>query len=339
MHAMRNSRAELGLSRSAPGFRRRHRGPTGGERSSVTHEPMTGDESEMLLSVVIPVYDAAKTIERALGSLECLSPESRAVTEIIVADDGSTDDSATRVRAFFDTADFPSVHLLEKPNGGSASARNLGLERATGRFVLFLDADDELATDLVPEIRAAGDASAIVCSARLVRHGRPHGRRVPRRVDGTNHLDRLTEANPFVLSGVVARRERLDAPFDEAFLSLEDWLFWLNNPRVFERPRYRPDVDAAIVHAHALNKSADYVQSGRYRERVARTWLEAHRPALSLKQRNNLRIQAAIGVIQQDGWSAFGTFLRIPCSLRLYGKLWLYAVLRRRLRRFDFYGS
>jgi len=295
--------------------------------------------SDLLLTLVIPVFNASSTIERTLRSLERMAPESRARVEIVTVDDGSTDDSARLVRAFFGRADFPHHRHVEKPNGGSASARNLGMEHAAGRYLFFLDADDELATDPVPFLRRASEASALVFSAEFRRHGEPFGRHVPRRVDRTNHLDALTAANPFVLSSIAVRRDHVDFPFDERFLSREDWLFWMKNGRVFDRVADHTDVTAAIIHAHGANKSANYERAGSFREKVARAFLEENAGALTVKQRNNLEIQAEIGRIQQNRWPRPGVFVRFPCSMRLYAKLWTYAVLRRGLRRFDFYGS
>jgi glycosyltransferase involved in cell wall biosynthesis len=86
------------------------------------------------VSTIIPAYKAARFIHRALDSaLGQTCPP----LEVLVVDDGSPDDIAGAVRPYGDR-----VTLLRKPNGGAASARNLGLDRARGDFVAFLDADD-----------------------------------------------------------------------------------------------------------------------------------------------------------------------------------------------------
>jgi glycosyltransferase involved in cell wall biosynthesis len=87
------------------------------------------------VSVVIPCYNAADYIERALRSVaqQTLPPY-----EVIVVDDGSTDRTPDIVAGF-----RPSVVLLTQPNGGVAAARNAGTQRATGDWIAFLDADDE----------------------------------------------------------------------------------------------------------------------------------------------------------------------------------------------------
>src|SRR5260370_2717660 len=86
------------------------------------------------VTVIIPAYRAASTIARALDSVltqSCLP------AEILVVDDGSPDDLAAAVRLSGE-----HVTLIRKSNGGAASARNLGLDRARGELIAFLDADD-----------------------------------------------------------------------------------------------------------------------------------------------------------------------------------------------------
>ena len=88
----------------------------------------------MSVSVIIPAYRAERTIRRALDSV--LS-QTVPAAEIIVVDDGSPDDQAAVVAGYGNR-----VVLVRKPNGGAASARNAGVEAASGDFVAFLDADD-----------------------------------------------------------------------------------------------------------------------------------------------------------------------------------------------------
>lgn len=90
-----------------------------------------------LCSVVIPAYCASSTIGDALISV--FSQESAPLFEVIVVDDGSTDDTAAVVER-----DFPEVRLIRKANGGPGSARNRGVAEARGDIVLFLDADDKM---------------------------------------------------------------------------------------------------------------------------------------------------------------------------------------------------
>lgn len=89
-----------------------------------------------LLSVIIPVYNCAPVITRCLDSIDYSE------AEIIVVDDGSKDNSADVVRKYIEN--HPNVRLIQKENGGVSSARNVGIESATGKYIMFVDADDYL---------------------------------------------------------------------------------------------------------------------------------------------------------------------------------------------------
>lgn len=91
--------------------------------------------SEIKFSVVIPAYNAVKTLQATLQS--CLQ-QTYAAHEIIVIDDASTDDTEQLVRSFGNTVKY--IRLLQ--NCGGAVARNKGLDVATGDYIAFLDADD-----------------------------------------------------------------------------------------------------------------------------------------------------------------------------------------------------
>ncbi len=88
-----------------------------------------------LVSVVLPTYDRAEPLRRAIASVVAQSYEH---WELIVADDGSTDDTPAVVAAFAD----PRILHLPLARGGVCRARNAGLERARGRYVAYLDSDN-----------------------------------------------------------------------------------------------------------------------------------------------------------------------------------------------------
>ncbi len=85
-------------------------------------------------SVVIPTYNRARLIERAL---RCVVEQSVHPAEIIVVDDGSTDQTADVVAGF-----GPAVKYLQQQHGGPSRARNHGVANATGEWIAFLDSDD-----------------------------------------------------------------------------------------------------------------------------------------------------------------------------------------------------
>lgn len=98
---------------------------------------MTAPCEHWSVSVVIPVFNRATTIGDAIRSVQSQTIE---FDEIVVVDDGSTDDTATVVAAL--AAADRRIRLVRQANGGAASARNAGITVAHGDWIAFLDSDD-----------------------------------------------------------------------------------------------------------------------------------------------------------------------------------------------------
>jgi glycosyltransferase involved in cell wall biosynthesis len=92
-------------------------------------------------SVIIPAYNSAATLARAIESVRA---QTWPAHEIIVVDDGSSDDTASVAESFGD-----AIRLIRQPNSGVAAARNAGARLATGDWLAFLDADDWYAPDRI----------------------------------------------------------------------------------------------------------------------------------------------------------------------------------------------
>ena len=94
------------------------------------------------ISVVIPAFNAASTIIRALDSV-IAQTSAASITEVIVVDDGSSDNTAAIVREYIKKHKTAiNIKLLSKRNGGVSSARNAGMKHASGNWIALLDADD-----------------------------------------------------------------------------------------------------------------------------------------------------------------------------------------------------
>ncbi|SCI88407.1 Hyaluronan synthase [uncultured Eubacterium sp.] len=92
--------------------------------------------SKYFISVIMPIYNAEKYVKK---SIESLVNQTTNEIEIILVDDGSTDESAS----ICDQYDgLKNVKIIHKENGGTCTARNQGLEHADGKYVSFIDADD-----------------------------------------------------------------------------------------------------------------------------------------------------------------------------------------------------
>jgi glycosyltransferase involved in cell wall biosynthesis len=119
------------------------------------------------ISVIIPVYNGGKFLAEAI---ESVLTQDLVPNEILVVDDGSTDDSVAVARGF-----EPRICIVSQSNAGVAAARNTGIDRTNGEFIAFLDADD-----LMLPGRIAAQAAAMVLPSKpdlvlsaqwLFRHG------------------------------------------------------------------------------------------------------------------------------------------------------------------------
>ena len=93
----------------------------------------------MKVSIITPCYNAATFIETTIHSIQ---QQTLSDWELLVVDDGSVDNSADIIRCM--AKDDSRIKLIQKANGGTASARKLGLEHAQGEYIQFLDADDQI---------------------------------------------------------------------------------------------------------------------------------------------------------------------------------------------------
>ncbi|WP_257176414.1 MULTISPECIES: glycosyltransferase [Bradyrhizobium] len=181
------------------------------------------------VSVVIPAKNAAAYIAETLAS----ALAQREVGEVIVVDDGSTDDTVAIVRAIHD----PRLRLATNESAGVSAARNLGARYAAGEWLLFLDADDRLRPGAVAALLAAargapravlvyGDYNTIDSDGRQIgRRGLLKGRRKP----SGDVLTRLAAGNFIVNGGIaLARAEAFRAVggFDTSLRYCEDWHCW-----------------------------------------------------------------------------------------------------------------
>ncbi|WP_045003935.1 glycosyltransferase [Bradyrhizobium sp. LTSP857] len=182
-----------------------------------------------VVSVVIPAKNAAAYIGEAIDS----ALTQNGVDEIIVVDDGSSDDTIALVQAIRD----PRLRLMMNDAAGVSAARNLGARRARGDWLIFLDADDRLRPDAVTTLLAAAEAAphAILVYGdynTIDSAGRPIGRRdllKGRRKPSGNVLERLASGNFIVNGGIMLVRTdafRATGGFDVSLQYCEDWHCW-----------------------------------------------------------------------------------------------------------------
>lgn len=100
-----------------------------------------------LVSIIIPVYNADKYIDNCIKSVV---DQTYSNLEIIIVDDGSTDQSQQKC---FEWAQRDTrIYFIKKTNGGAADARNVGLKHSSGEYVMFIDSDDFIATNMIESL-------------------------------------------------------------------------------------------------------------------------------------------------------------------------------------------
>lgn len=111
----------------------------------------------MKVSIIMPVYNASATMDRALASV---GAQTFRDFELVCVHDYGADDSEEKLKSFADTADFPVRIISHSENRGAAAARNTGLDVAEGEYVAFVDADDEMAPDALEKAMEAAEGGA-----------------------------------------------------------------------------------------------------------------------------------------------------------------------------------
>jgi len=283
--------------------------------------------SHAAVAVVIPCYNSATTIEAAVRSaLE----QSLEVSEVIVVDDGSTDDSAARAGRL-------GARCLRQARRGPAAARNAGVRATSAEWLAFLDADDRFLPDKIErQLACAGESDQIVlcCSdAWLVRAGVRTGRKNRGRdVAAALSLTDLVAGNPIICSSVLVRRDVVAAAgyFDEdpELIATEDYDLWLRVAATGGRMRY---LDAPLleyrVAASSLSDDERFLRGvDRSMEKVQR-WGTVSGASIA-RRRASVRLDAAHQRIRRGRAAEARVLLREARRLAGWSPSWARLWLR-----------
>lgn len=191
-----------------------------------------------LVSIVIPIYNAEKTLEACLNSV---LNQTASDYEIVLIDDGSTDQSADICRSYI-TKYGEKVRYFRQENSGPATARNKGIDNSKGKYVGFVDADDTIVPNMIQTMSEAAEhyqVDMVICAywwrngqkEKAITYKLPEGvykstdyMAVPRSLLGENDGDvppyswvRLTRRSVFSETGF---------RFQDGLIRSEDYHFW-----------------------------------------------------------------------------------------------------------------
>jgi glycosyltransferase involved in cell wall biosynthesis len=190
-----------------------------------------------LITVIIPTYNRRPFLEQAIKSVleQTVSP-----AELLIVDDGSTDGTDVLVREFAEYSDIPVQYVFQE-NKGAAAARNLGIRKASGDLICFLDSDDYFVPDkiaLQKHILKESDCLISHTGEQWLRRGKYLNQKKKHQPpDGSIFASCLTMC-VVGMSTVMVRRELFEryGMFDESLPCCEDYDYWL---RVSTREQFK----------------------------------------------------------------------------------------------------
>ena len=255
------------------------------------------------VSAVIPTYNRAATIGRAINSVLA---QTYPVRELIIADDGSTDDTEHIMRA---CEDDRIVYHRMPVNGGAATARNAGVRLASSPLIAFLDSDDVWMPDKLEKqmayLETHPDCKLVYCKFRYHENSDddygPFRDLDGRKMEGDIRLE-LLERNTIGTPTVLVNRESFLScgGFDDTLRSLEDWEFAVrfakDNPIGF--------VDETLVECF-LDRSSGISYNNEEHFRVRMKMLKDHREFLEQNGKLEYLIAGLFSAAARVGASDF----------------------------------
>ena len=218
------------------------------------------------VSVIIPTYNCERYV---LEAIESVSRQTFNHWELIIVDDGSTDNTCETVKCYLSEK---RVRYIFQRNRGLATARNTGIRESSGEYIQFLDADDLIHAEKL-EIQSQyfdlrKDVDVVFSDYSFFKDGKPEALIEPpaRKLSGDIKTDML-RGNFVVVNSLLTKKEAIKSVggFDETLAGAEDWDLWLRmllSGKVFRRL----DEKLAFVRIHPGRMTRNRLRrySGRY---------------------------------------------------------------------------
>ncbi len=215
-------------------------------------------DSSPRVSVIIPTYNHARFVAEAIHSALAQDYPN---FEVIVIDDGSTDNTPEIVTRF-----GAKIRYLRQENQGLPGARNSGIRAATGNFIALLDSDDSwlpgFLSATVARLKADPGLGAVYTGFYFVG---AQGERLPQlgveTVPDDQLYDRLLDGEFFVPSAVVTRRACFEhvGLFDEALRASEDWDMWLRVAHSYRFAGIPKPLANYRIHTSNMSKNPEHM--------------------------------------------------------------------------------
>jgi glycosyltransferase involved in cell wall biosynthesis len=233
--------------------------------------------NQFCISIIVPVYNAESHIDTCLNSL--LKQDFNKKFEIILINDGSTDNSINLIKKY----EIPDLQLYSlTKNSGPSAARNLGLKKAKGRYVFFLDVDDTIAPNILTTLYKIADETdydMVFCDREWIENSRNQKTDIfvyptEQTFENSDFIQAMEERfyNPtyplglFVLNGRLIKRSIItnnNLLFEEKLRYLEDEIFMWNILAFIRSARYiRKQLYSYHVHHNVKTALSEVLNRG-----------------------------------------------------------------------------
>lgn len=229
----------------------------------------------VLVSVVIPAYNSEKYIAKAINSV--LS-QTMSEFELIIVDDGSTDNTEKKIRAFNDKR----IKYFYQPNAGPSAARNFGIKQSRGEFIAFLDADDAfMPRKLEFQLKSFKKDTGMVYHSFYLQYEGKAAKSLVKFKHNDDYIKQLL-TDPFnsiaYPSTVMVRKEFMERAgmFNSERKIAEDWDMWLRMAAICGTEYINMPLTERFIPKTSITRTIDFNVEKDNQVRVVSEFIETH---------------------------------------------------------------
>ena len=240
-----------------------------------------------MLSVIVPVYQAEKTLEACVLSVVQQNCEP---LELLLVDDGSSDETQTIAKRL--EQEYPFVRLICQEHGGVSEARNRGIREAQGEWIMFLDVDDLLVPGALMALGKHLPAETDACCGVILR--------------GTDECNRKIASPRWLSGGSQLVNEALAAPTD--LLTVHGWIF---RRSVCEKISFRSELRLGedsewVLRVLYACRGAMLISSPVYRYTLsAESAVHCWKPGITAEYLKTIDVISESSVVSEKNWPLF----------------------------------
>jgi glycosyltransferase involved in cell wall biosynthesis len=255
------------------------------------------------ISVIMPNFNGAQLIARSIDSVLQQTFDD---LELIIVDDGSSDDSLAVVNAYGDSR----IRLFQQNHAGVCAARNQGIDQARGQYIAFLDSDDTWAPTCLEHLHQAlvkaPDAAIAYCGWQNIGLGNERDKAfVPPDYETPNKLELWIRNSRWPIHAALTRADAIRAVqgFNPRFPTSEDFLLWLRIVAAHKIVRV-PEVLAFYYHHAGPRATSDRVRMALNHLDAQQAFLQTHPAILDRLGRRTVR-ELTVGELLKRGYECY----------------------------------